>query len=93
MLREPGQARLEKGFLHSRNLVVCRSVERLSEYIHGYGLAAYRGCLRFLKQPWHVATMTGLSFCHGRSAINGLGLHVMESLEPGPLIGPGADDL
>ena len=38
-------------------------------------------------------TMTGLSFCHDRSAINGLGLHVMESLEPGPVEGSGTHDL
>ena len=35
MLRRPGQARLEKGFLYDRKQVVCGCVERLSEYTHG----------------------------------------------------------
>ena len=51
MLRGLRQARLEKGFLHDCELVVYGRVERLSERIHGYGLAAYRGCLRSTEQP------------------------------------------
>ena len=35
MLQRPRQARLKKGFLYDRERVVCGSIERLSEYIHG----------------------------------------------------------
>ena len=70
MLRGSRQARLEKGLLYDREQVVYGRVERLSEYIHGHSLATVPWMPQFLKTTMTVTTMTSLSFCHDRAAID-----------------------